>query len=205
MNMSVDVLFLCLTACVKGSTCREFLLTERAASVAAPRPVVTESLRTKIRKVFIPFRRSRTESVFSEPVESFFFRWWENPVSASGFSSSPTDFPVALMGTASSVGATFMSPAWVRRCAACAPSCLVGVCLSASVPGVINGAPTLRLSCVRGKAGRFSIAGVRTPATGGVLTCVAARKTGRFPAWFVAVGTAPCGCGQGWCQSMRFT
>ena len=203
--MSVDVLFLCLTACVKGSTCREFLLTGRAASVAAPRPVVTESLRTKIRKVFIPFRRSRTESVFSEPVESFFFRWWENPVSASGFSSSPTDFPVALMGTAVSVGATFMSPASVRCCAACAPSCLVGVCLSASVPGVINGAPTLRLSCVRGKAGRFSIAGVRTPATGGVLTCVAARKTGRFPAWFVAVGTAPCGCGQGWCQSMRFT
>ena len=116
MNMSVDVLFLCLTACVKGSTCREFLLTGRAASVAAPRPVVTESLRTKIRKVFIPFRRSRTESVFSEPVESFFFRWWENPVSASGFSSSPTDFPVALMGTASSVGATFMSPASVRHC-----------------------------------------------------------------------------------------
>ena len=114
--MSVDVLFLCLTACVKGSTCREFLLTGRAASVAAPRPVVTESLRTKIRKVFIPFRRSRTESVFSEPVESFFFRWWENPVSASGFSSSPTDFPVALMGTAGSVGATFMSPAWVRCC-----------------------------------------------------------------------------------------
>ena len=114
--MSVDVLFLCLTACVKGSTCREFLLTGRAASVAAPRPVVTESLRTKIRKVFIPFRRSRTESVFSEPVESFFFRWWENPVSASGFSSSPTDFPVALMGTAVSEGATFMSPAWVRHC-----------------------------------------------------------------------------------------
>ena len=330
--MSVDVLFLCLTACVKGSTCREFLLTGRAASVAAPRPVVTESLRTKIRKVFIPFRRSRTESVFSEPVESFFFRWWENPVSASGNSNSPTDFPVALMGTAVSVGATFMSPACVRHCVppffiracgnlrqrrgdihvarvgaplrcvcavvsrrcmsyrscagrhkwrpyrvchravvmprrffiracgnrrvchravvvsrrffirACgnrrqrrgdihvarvraplrcvcvrhvrsvaslspawAPSCLVGVCLSASVPGVINGAPTGWLSCVRGKAGRFSIAGVRTPATGGVLTCVAARKTGRFPAWFVAVGTAPCGCGQGWCQSMRFT
>lgn len=143
--MSVDVLFLCLTACVKGSTCREFLLTGRAASVAAPRPVVTESLRTKIRKVFIPFRRSRTESVFSEPVESFFFRWWENPVSASGFSSSPTDFSVALMGTAVSVGATFMSPACVRCCAACVPSCLVGVCLTASVPGVINGAPTLRL------------------------------------------------------------
>ena len=28
---------------------------------------------------------------------------------------------------------------------ACAPSCPVGVCLSAPVPGVINGAPTLRL------------------------------------------------------------
>ena len=117
----------------------------------------------------------------------------------------PVVFSSVRVGTAGSVGATFMSPAWVRRCAACAPSCLVGVCLSASVPGVINGALTLRLSCVRGKAGRFSIAGVRTPATGGVLTCVAARKTGRFPAWFVAVGTAPCGCGQGWCQSMRFT
>ena len=117
----------------------------------------------------------------------------------------PAVFSSVRVGTAGSVGATFMSPAWVRRCAACAPLCLVGVCLSASVLGVINGAPTLRLFCVRGKAGRFSIAGVRTPATGGVLTCVAARKTGRFPAWFVAVGTAPCGCGQGWCQSMRFT
>ncbi len=117
----------------------------------------------------------------------------------------PVVFSSVRVGTAVSVGATFMSPAWVRRCAACAPSCLVGVCLSASVPGVINGAPTGWLFCVRGKAGRFSIAGVRTPATGGVLTCVAARKTGRFPAWFVAVGTAPCGCGQGWCQSMRFT
>ena len=114
-----------------------------------------------------------------------FFRWWENPVSASGFSSSPTDFPVALMGTAVSVGATFMSPACVRHCVppffirACgnrrqrrgdiyvarvgALSCCVGVrhvrsvafvppawtpswhddvCLSAPVPGVINGAPT---------------------------------------------------------------
>ena len=162
--MSVDVLFLCLTACVKGSTCREFLLTGRAASVAAPRPVVTESLRTKIRKVFIPFRRSRTESVFSEPVESFFFRWWENPVSASGFSSSPTDFPVALMGTASSVGATFMSPAWVRHCV---PPFFIRACgnrrqcrgdihvarerallwfggmrLAVPATGVINGAPT---------------------------------------------------------------
>ena len=183
--MSVDVLFLCLTACVKGSTCREFLLTGRAASVAAPRPVVTESLRTKIRKVFIPFRRSRTESVFSEPVESFFFRWWENPVSASGFSSSPTDFPVALMGTAVSVGRHSCRPRacvvasrrfFIRVCGnrrqrrgdihvarvrallccvdvrhvrsvafvppACAPSCLDDVCLSASVPGVINGTPT---------------------------------------------------------------
>ena len=46
------------------------------------------------------------------------------------------------MGTASSVGATFMSPACVRCCVACAPSCLVGVCLTAPVPGVINGAPT---------------------------------------------------------------
>ena len=129
MNMSVDVLFLCLTACVKGSTCREFLLTGRAASVVAPRPVVTESLRTKIRKVFIPFRRSRTESVFSEPVESFFFRWWENPVSASGFSSSPTDFPVALMETAVSVGATFMSPA----CAPLCPAVFSSVCVETAV------------------------------------------------------------------------
>ena len=117
----------------------------------------------------------------------------------------PAVFSSVRVETAVSVGATFMSPAWVRRCAACAPSWHDDVCLTASVPGVINGAPTGWLSCVRGKAGRFFIAGVRTPATGGVLTCVAARKTGRFPAWFVAVGTAPCGCGQGWCQSMRFT
>ena len=130
----------------------------------------------------------------------------------------PAVFSSVHVGTAVSVGATFMSRACVvalrvrpacpvrgSLSLACAPLRLVGVCLAAPVPGVINGAPTLRLSCVRGKAGRFFIAGVRTPATGGVLTCVAARKTGRFPAWFVAVGTAPCGCGQGWCQSMRFT
>ena len=54
----------------------------------------------------------------------------------------PPFFSSVHVGTAGSVGATFMSPAWVRCCAACAPSCLVGVCLSASVPGVINGAPT---------------------------------------------------------------
>ena len=60
-------------------------------------------------------------------------------------------FSSVRVETAGSVGAIFMSPASVRCCAACAPSCLVGVCLSASVPGVINGAPTgyaaVRSSC----------------------------------------------------------
>ena len=47
----------------------------------------------------------------------------------------PLFFSSVHVGTAGSVGATFMSPAWVRCCAACAPSCLVGVCLTASCAG----------------------------------------------------------------------
>ena len=57
-------------------------------------------------------------------------------------SRCPVVFSSVRVGTAVSVGATFMSPACVRHCVACAPSCLVGVCLTAPVPGVINGAPT---------------------------------------------------------------
>ena len=54
-------------------------------------------------------------------------------------------FSSVRVGIAGSVGATFMSPACVRHCVVCAPLWHDGVCLSAPVPGVINGAPTLRL------------------------------------------------------------
>ena len=51
-------------------------------------------------------------------------------------------FSSVRVETAVSVGATFMSPAWVRHCVVCAPSWHDDVCLTALVPGVINGAPT---------------------------------------------------------------
>ena len=129
------------------------------------------------------------------------------------------------MGTAVSVGATFMSPACVRCCAACAPSCLVGVCLSAPVPGVINGAPTgyatvrswcpvvfssVRVETAGQRRGDIHVARVRAPLRPAVFSSVRVGTTGYvavrswYPVVFssVRVETAGYVAVRSWCPAV---
>ena len=116
-------------------------------------------------------------------------------------------FSSVHVGTAVSVGATFMSPAWVRCCAACVPSCLVGVCFSASVPGVINGAPTgyiavrswwpavfsfVRVGTAGQRRGDIHVARVRAPLRPAVFSSVHVDTAGSVGATFMSPASVRC-------------